>query len=171
MKTNGWIKLAIASLFLVFVLSCAIGQLDETQSWYEARVTSVIDGDTIKIQFTDKIPDACERTERVRLIGVDTPELFTEPPEFLAEEARAFSNQYYLTNILIEFDPISARRDRYGRLLAYVYKDIGAAPLNKRLIAEGYGYYYGVFAFDPINMSDFQAAESYARTNKKGIWK
>ncbi len=173
MKMNFSIKTIILGLSFLLIISCAIElPLEEQVTWYEARVAAIIDGDTIQIQFIDdSIPGGCERSERVRLIGVDTPELFTEPPEFFAQEAKDFSNELYLTNVLLEFDPISARRDRYGRLLAYIYKDFGSISINEQLITEGFGYYYGIFAFDPERMTEFQNTENYARSNHKGLWK
>lgn len=171
MNMKKWSKALIVGFSLLFIISCVFGQLENQNTWYEARVTSVIDGDTIQVHFIDEIlPAGCERNERVRFIGVDTPELFTTPPEYFAQEARDYTNQFYQKTVMLEFDTVTALRDRYGRLLAYVYYDIGVMPINKQLIAGGYGYYYGVFAFEAERMTEFKNAENYARSNKNGLW-
>lgn len=157
-----------------FLLSCAIAQPsdEQTKIWYEARVTAVIDGDTIHVQFTGSAPPPdCKWSERVRLIGVDTPELFTNPPEYFASEARAYTNQVYQKNVLLVFDSVSAKRDRYGRVLAHIYPSIDSPSLNKKIIINGYGYYYEVFAFEEDKMLEFKYAEQYARSNKLGLWR
>jgi len=164
-------KILSIGFILILTVSCVFGQFDKKIALYEALITAVIDGDTIQVQFSEaEIPPGCSRSERVRLIGVDTPELFTTPPEYYAEAARDFINQFYRTSVLLEFDSISAPRDKYGRLLAYVYNDISSMPLNKQLIAGGYGYYYGVFSFDSERMVEFLNAEDYARIKRRGIW-
>ena len=43
-------------------------------------------------------------------------------------------------------------------------------PINKQLIAGGYGYYYGDFAFNPEKMVEFKNAEQDARANQRGLW-
>ena len=125
-----WRRAFVVSLFLFVTISCAIGQLEDAPSWYEAVVTAVVDGDTIQIQFVDDPPPDCSWNERVRFIGVDTPELYTVPAEYYAREARTYTNRYYQKNVLIEFDSVSSTRDQYGRLLAYVYNDINQIPLT-----------------------------------------
>lgn len=168
-------RLGVVVCLAFLVLSCAIGQLTEAQSktstWYEARVTAVIDGDTLQVQFTGSAPPPdCQWSERVRLIGVDTPELFSDPPEYYAQEARTYTNQVYQKDVLLAYDTVSAKRDRYGRVLAYIYPSIDSPSLNKKIIISGYGYYYGVFAFESDKMLEFQRAEAYARSNKRGLW-
>lgn len=157
----------VLSIFLVFV-SCELTVSEPL--FYEAKITAVIDGDTIQIQFIDKTPPDCKWNERVRLIGVDTPELFTTPPQYFAQEARNYTNQYYLANVLVEFDTVSAKRDKYDRLLGFVYVDGSSYSLNEELIKNGIGYYYGVFSFDKDKMINFAAAEKRAKAQKKGLW-
>lgn len=158
------------AIILLFT-SCFLPIPKTDTHYHTARITAVVDGDTVKIQFTDAKPDECEWNEKVRLIGVDTPELYTKPPEYFAVEARDYVNQYYQKDILFEFDTVSARRDRYSRLLGYIYIDGSPYSLNEELIEEGYGYYYDVFAFDRDRMIDFADAEKRAKQNKKGLWK
>lgn len=167
---NIWRRALVVSLFFFVTVSCVIGQLEDAPSWYEAVVTAVVDGDTIQIQFVDDPPPDCSWNERVRFIGVDTPELYKVPADYYAREAREYTNRFYSKIVLIEFDSVSGIRDRYGRLLAYVYNDINQMPINKQLIAGGYGYYYGDFAFNPEKMVEFKNAEQDARANQRGLW-
>ncbi len=176
MKMKHLSKVLLFTLLAFFVLSCPIGQLSEselyTSTWYEVRVTSVIDGDTIQVQFIgNEIPPDCQRSERVRLVGVDTPELFTDPPEYYASEARNFTNQLYQKEVLLAYDSVSAKRDRYGRVLAYIYPSFDSPSINKQILINGYGYYYGVFSFEADKMLEFQDAEQYARTRRVGLWR
>lgn len=166
-------KNRIPFLFLsAFLFSCTAIIPTEQETGYPAIITSVIDGDTVTIRFnSDILPSGCSRTERVRLIGINTPELTINPPEYYAEEARDFLNQYYLTPITIKFDSVSDRRDRYGRLLAYIYEqDNPFDSINWRILYDGYGYFYGIFAFETEKMKEFKTAETDARINKRGLW-
>ncbi len=91
----------------------------------EARVLRVIDGDTIVVQYQGN-------KEKVWLIGVDTPE--KGQPGYKA--AKAFTTRMVNgKTVRLEFD--HTLRDRYGRLLAYVYSPDGAM-LNEELIRRGY---------------------------------
>jgi micrococcal nuclease len=167
-------KIKRDSIWYFFILAFLSGcdtVIGGTRPDYYGTVTAVIDGDTLAIRFDDEKPDGCSWQERVRLIGVDTPELYTEPPEYYAQEARDFACQILRRQVRIEFDTVSARRDRYGRLLAYIYVPEHALSLNELLIEEGYGYYYGYFAFEGDKMQQFQYAEEDARIRKRGLWK
>lgn len=100
-------KLLVLPLFASLFFSCTAFFPTEQETGYPAIITSVIDGDTVTIRFnTDILPSGCNRTERVRLIGINTPELTINPPEYYAKEARDFLNQYYLTPIIVKFDSV-----------------------------------------------------------------
>lgn len=165
------IFLIIAGIFLLS--SCAAGaEPDDNFSLYPAKIVSVIDGDTVKVAFTDEIPHGCEETETVRLIGVNTPELNRcndEEPEYYALEAYMYTNCYYGGSVFIELDDVSSLRDKYGRMLAYVWLASGTM-LNKNLIEDGYGFFYGYFKFNSDYMDSFFLAEQNARQEKKGMW-
>lgn len=170
-KVIFFIILSTAFVLTFCVLPSEAASKDK-QTLFKARVISVVDGDTIKVQFYDEIPLGFQATEKVRLIGVNTPELTTTPPEYFAQEARDYTNSIlYLQTVYLEFDSVSARKDKYGRMLAYVYRDTQAISINQELIEKGFGYYYGVFAFNLIQMVNFKNAEQYAKSNKLGLWK
>ena len=175
-------KLKLFAIFLPFflsLLSCAKpGDYSEPSNknnhvFYQAKILSVVDGDTVKIKFLDEIPEGCARKETVRLIGVNTPELNLHKPseaEYYAQEAYEFTNTFYQKDVKIELDDISALRDKYSRLLAYVHLN-NKTILNKLLIEEGYGRYYDAFKFNKKYMKDFEKAELSANLKKKGMWR
>ena len=118
----------------------------------------VIDGDTIVI----------EGGERIRLIGVDTPELHhpKKPVQYYAKEAKKFTKSLVEEkDVQLEYD--RQRKDKYGRTLAYVYlKD--RTFLNIEIIKQGYGFAYTKFPFKYL--IKFKEYEKEAREQKKGLW-
>jgi micrococcal nuclease len=135
------------------------------QSSFEATVavTRVVDGDTVDIS------PAVEGITRVRLIGVDTPE--TSDPDCgkqpYADEAKTFTtSRLQRQQVGLEFDV--ERRDRYGRLLAYVYPS-EEEMFNETLVREGYAQ---VATFPPNvkHVERFLAAQLEARSVGTGLW-
>ena len=126
-----------------------------------ARVTAVIDGDTVDAVVAG-------RTERVRLLGVDTPETVdpTEPIGCYGPEAAAFTARR-LTGRAVRLRFDRQRRDRYGRLLAYV--EVDGRRFNDDLLAGGYAKLLVI----PPNgrhgrsMLDLELA---ARSAGRGLW-
>ena len=101
--------------------------------------------------------------ERVRLIGVDTPELHhpVKPVQHFAREARDYvQSRVAGRDVRLEYD--QTRRDRYGRTLAYVFLADGSL-LNLELIERGYGFAYTKFPFRADYMARFRRAEAEAR--------
>lgn len=136
----------------------------------EGKVEWVYDGDTLRVAGVGK----------VRLLGIDVPERqATERDRFLlrqgiseprlrqiAERALRFSIKQAKGNtVRLVFD--GERRDRHGRLLAYVYLPDGRL-LNRTLLEQGYAVVYRRFAFE--RKEEFLAAEKEARRRKAGLW-
>jgi micrococcal nuclease len=118
----------------------------------------VIDGDTIVLS----------NGEKVRLIGVDTPETkhSQKPVEYYGKEATAFTKRMVGGKVVkLKYDV--QRRDEYDRLLAYVYLMNGTF-LNAEIIKQGYGHAYTRFPFK--YMEEFKQYEKEARENKRGLW-
>lgn len=139
---------------------------------YEAEIIKVIDGDTIEVQFCKEKPNNCNTIERIRLIGVNTPELNLykdAAPEYYALEAYYYTKKYTGEKVYIEMDSISQIRDKYSRLLAYVWL-CNYTMLNINIIEDGYGYFYDYFEFNPEYMKNFCEAEKKAEAEKKGLW-
>jgi micrococcal nuclease len=171
----------VAVCLLVLVAGCtALPGTSETSTpgGGEATVTRVVDGDTVEIA-SDGGPDT------VRLLGVDTPERVggTNPAEFegvpnttagrTCLRAVAGEATTYLSDLLgdgpvrMAFDDASDRRDRYGRLLAYLSLPDGT-NVNRALVADGYARVYDT-AF--AQSAAFYAAEAAAQENGTGVWR
>ena len=122
-------------------------------------VERVVDGDTLLLE---------DRT-RVRLLGVDTPE--TKRPDLpvdpLGLEAAEFMRRHVDGRpVRLEFD--RERRDRFGRVLAYVYVD--QLLLNEELIRNGYSRAETYFPYSEQMKRRFRAAEDEARAARRGGW-
>ena len=165
-------------LLLVAVLAAAVvapGRLDladrfwpataaaaNLQRHVDADVVRVVDGDTIRVRIADRV-------ERVRYIGVNTPELHhprrgVEPG---AREAADVNHELVSgKHVRLEFDV--RERDRHGRLLAYVW--IGDVMVNAELVRRGYAQVMTV----PPNVrhrSLFLGLERAAREGGRGLWR
>jgi endonuclease YncB( thermonuclease family) len=123
------------------------------------RCVRVIDGDTIEL----------EGGERVRLIGVNTPESVDprRPVERFGKEAAAFTRRLAEGKFVrLEYDEES--RDQYGRTLAYIYLPNGTL-LNAEIIRQGYGFAYTRFPYR--RTQEFVALEREAREQRRGLWR
>jgi len=131
-----------------------------------AVVERVVDGDTIVVSFSANTGLGLK--EKLRLIGVDTPETVDprKPVERYGKEATRFVTDWLLGRaVRLAFEP--EIRDYYGRLLAYVFLADGTC-CNLQIVAEGYGFAYTKYPF--MFMDDFRKAERLARTKKRGLW-
>ncbi len=178
--------ISIRKLFIVLILSqllitaaCDVVSLppnadtDAAIPLIKTTVTRVVDGDTVVARF----PDGSE--DRVRFIGVDTPETKhpTKAVEYFGEEADAFT-RLHLENreVWLELDVES--RDQYDRVLAYVWlvppenlmdETVRASMFNAWLLLEGYAQ---MVTFPPnVKYVDlFRQYENEARENDRGLW-
>lgn len=131
-----------------------------------ATVTRVVDGDTVVIELIP--PAGLESSEKVRLIGVDTPETKDprKPVQHFGPEASEHTRRLVDDKrVLLAFEP--ALRDYYGRLLAYVFLEDGTC-VNLAIVEDGYGHAYTKYPF--LFTDDFILAERKARTRKAGLW-
>lgn len=122
-------------------------------------VNRVVDGDTVRLN----------NGEKVRLIGVDTPETKhpTKPVQYFGKEASQFT-QREIERRSVVLDYEANKRDKYGRLLAYVHRAPDQFFLNAELIKQGYGFAYTRFLFR--YMEEFRAYERQAREEGRGLW-
>lgn len=123
-------------------------------------VTHVADGDTIDVDFDDPDPPV-----RIRLLGVDSPELDSRFGEAAKGYTLARSKGKRVT---LRLDQLQGSRDRYGRLLAYVYLP-NHELLNNSLIRDGHGFAYRPRKCDFSTL--FESTENQARSAKRGLWK
>ncbi len=132
------------------------------------RVARVIDGDTIDIEAVDgDFP-----VTRVRLWGIDTPELARpregKPADPFAQEAHALARELAQGKwITVKLDPHQTR-DRYNRLLAYIILPDGSV-LNEVLLLEGLALFVDLFPHQ--HLERFQLLEKQAKFERKGLWK
>lgn len=127
-------------------------------------VSRVVDGDTI-IAKKDSVE------ERVRLIGVDTPESVDprKAAECFGKEAAQFTRELAQgKSIRMESDRSQNDRDVYGRLLRYVFLEDGTL-LNHTIIAKGYGHEY-THRLPYRYQRFFKKAERKARSQRAGLW-
>ncbi len=106
----------------------------------------------------------------MRLIGVDTPETVDprRPVQYFGHEASRFTKRMALgENVSLEPDPECSNRDKYHRLLRYVYLEDGKL-LNAEIIAQGYGFAYTKYPFS--RMEEFRRLERRARREAHGLW-
>ena len=135
-----------------------------------ARVRSVTDGDTLKVRAYN----AKRRLYDVRLIGIDTPEVYGGVECGGREASRkmrrvALSRSGRGKRVVLRTDPTQDTFDRYGRLLAYVATRSGVS-LQKRMLRSGWAkvYVYGGRPFQRVR--GFRAAERRAREAGRGVW-
>ena len=122
-------------------------------------VTRVIDGDTIELANGD----------RLRYIGIDTPEEFDprKPIQCFAKEAALENKNLVEGKNIIFYKDISAQ-DKYGRWLGLVYLTDGTF-VNQKLVAEGFAFNYP-YKPDTSHERDFKKAETEAKKSNLGLW-
>lgn len=138
------------------ICSLLILSLGAQQTW--RACIRVVDGDTIVL----------DGNEKVRLIGVDTPETKDprKPVQYFGKEAYEFTKGLVEGNkVRLEYN--QTRIDKYGRTLAYVYLEDGTF-LNAEIIKQGYGFAYTRFPFKYLE--EFRQYERDARENERGLW-
>jgi micrococcal nuclease len=124
------------------------------------KVIEVIDGDTIKVKFNTHI-------ETVRLIGVNTPEIIPTKECFGKEALQKTKELLEGKDVYLIPDPLSSNRDKYGRLLRYVFLPNGLL-VNAELIREGFGFAY---IYEPFQfMKQFDYLEKQAKEKRLGLW-
>lgn len=138
-------------------------QVAQTQNPGNYKVVEFYDGDTIAIDMNGV-------KEKVRFIGVDTPE--THDPrkavQCFGKAASEFTKTTIGTNpVRLEADPTNQNRDRYGRLLRYVYLPDGRL-MNAEIIKQGYGFAYLGFPFQKSD--EFRQLQTEAREANRGLW-
>jgi micrococcal nuclease len=165
-----------STLFFLF-LSILLFNGCVTTAQDEAIVEKITDGDTFSVIFNG-------RKEKIRLIGIDTPEsrrnkrsqlqsdqegINQETVVKMGKQAKEFISTLIKKGdrVKLEFDV--QERDKYGRFLCYVYLSDGTM-LNEIIIRGGYAYPLSI-APDVKYEKKFLDAFKFARENNKGLWK
>jgi micrococcal nuclease len=169
---------ALTALLVITLATsaCTVKVQEGRKQASQTKITDVVDGDTVDINLENK-------TETVRLLGVDTPEVHveTQPEDYpqipnttegrnclekYGEEASEFAREK-LAGEKAEFvtDTESDVRGSYGRLLGYIYND--GENFNLLLIEKGYA---SVYESDFTKKEKFLEAEQEAQGELKGLW-
>lgn len=127
-------------------------------------VVDLVDGDTVKVSIDGKV-------ETLRLIGIDTPETKDprKPVQCFGKEASAKAAELLSgRRVRLEADPTQGDRDKYGRLLRYLWREDGVF-FNEWMIRNGYAHEY-TYDLPYVHQARFKSAERYASENKLGLW-
>ncbi|MEF2231112.1 MAG: thermonuclease family protein [Pseudodesulfovibrio sp.] len=121
----------------------------------EAQFLSVIDGDSLVLEIEG-------RTREVRLIGIDAPE---HGQEYGVQAKSQAMRLCYGRSLRVEYD--RQRKDRYGRLLAYVY--CGDRLVNAEMVRSGLAL---AVCYEPnvLHQEELERAEREARAQRRGFW-
>lgn len=124
-------------------------------------IERVIDGDTIVVGDG----------ERVRLIGIDTPETKDprEPVGCFGREASSYTDDLLPAGTAVRLAYDVERTDRYGRTLAYVYRASDGLFVNAALVRDGYAYAY-TYPPNVAHSEEFVALQREAREADRGLW-
>jgi endonuclease YncB( thermonuclease family) len=169
------IRRTVFSLLALLALSIVLGRWDlfgrrSGDDWaiYDKQsfvVMHVVDGDTIDVASA-----LGAKYTRVRLLGIDAPELHGDDgqPQFWAESATKYAAaRSDHKTVTLKLEPTETR-DRYGRLLAYVYLS-DAEMLNLSLVRDGQAY--ADRRFRHTMRPQFEQTENAARKKGTGLWK
>ena len=136
------------------------------EGWPLYQVARVVDGDTIKVLVDGE-------QISVRIIGLDTPETVhpAKPVEYFGREASQRAKELLEGHsvYLLPDQGDELQQDRYGRLLAHVWRDDGLM-FAFEMIVDGYAFDYPKYPFREDYMELFAEAEGFARDNGLGLW-
>lgn len=135
-----------------------------------ATVVAIVDGDTIDV-------DVDGRPERVRLTGIDTPEIARDasgdrpasPAECHADEAHAFVVELLPLGTPVRLERDVVGRDDYGRLLAYVHRADDAIFVNYEIVRQGFARPLSI-APNVAHAELFVEAARRAERDDIGLW-
>jgi micrococcal nuclease len=140
-----------------------ITQPTESQErYYWHRITKVVDGDTVKAMVDGK-------EESIRIIGINAPESTTKTECFgknASDKAKDILKDGW---IQLERDDSQTNRDKYSRLLRFVWAGDGSTDFGLSMINEGYAYEY-TYNVPYAKQQAYKEAQKNADTNNKGLW-
>ena len=154
------LRLSLAALTVALVAAAAALAAPDGRFTQAGTVSNVVDGDTLDVVL------AGGKRERVRLIGIDTPERGACFAAKATSRARALAQG---KRVVLKGDATQATRDRYGRLLAYVWLP-GGKDLGYQLVAGGFAK---VYVYDRAfqRLSAYRNAEASAKRATAGQWR
>ncbi|MEK7593589.1 MAG: thermonuclease family protein [Patescibacteria group bacterium] len=158
---NGKANLPVEQSATVSNVADVLNTSTTSQSSELVKVVRVVDGDTIDVEIGGK-------TERVRYIGIDTPETADprKPVQCFGVEASK-KNKELIEGKMVRLEKDITDRDKYKRLLRYIW--LGDTLINQELVAQGFAKSYS-YPPDIKYQDKFVAAEKKAREDKLGLW-
>jgi micrococcal nuclease len=160
MKFRTFWSLIISALFII-IAGCS--ELDSSShDRLRVKVIDVVDGDTIKVEAEGK-------SETVRFLLVDTPESVhpNKPVQPFSKEASRFTEEMLLGSD-VELELGIGERDKYGRLLAYVYAD--GKSVQEALLEKGLARVAYVFEPNTKYVDEYETIQKQAQKEAVGIW-
>ena len=160
------IALTVAVTLTVTAVSsaCTGDEAAVSRDGANATVVRVVDGDTVQV-------DIDGQREKLRLIGIDTPETVKPdtPVQCYGPEASAFTKQLLPEGTAVRVERDVEARDDYGRLLGYVYRADDGLFVNLEIVAQGYA---SLLTFPPnvAHVDEFVAAARAAERANLGLW-
>ncbi|MCM3441732.1 thermonuclease family protein [Metabacillus halosaccharovorans] len=149
-------------IVLTFTLITGCGSEQTNSTLLDAEVTKVVDGDTLHVMISGK-------KETIRLLLVDTPETVhpTKQVQPFGPEASNYMKEK-LNGEEVQVELGIGERDKYGRLLAYVYRD--NQMINKLLLEKGLARVAYVFEPNTKYIDEFNEIQKQAQNEQVGIW-
>ncbi len=169
-RKHGAISLLVFVVALIYTVATQSGWLKTATKTVQQNdpglytIAHYVDGDTIAVNMNGSV-------ETIRFIGVDTPETHkpNTPVQCYGPQAAAHTKDVIskFGKVRLQADPLDTNRDRYGRLLRYIYLPDGTL-LDEQIIKQGYGFAYLSFPFSmKQQFADDQVA---AQAAKLGVW-
>jgi micrococcal nuclease len=160
MRRRTFLPLALLALALA---GCGASAPAPRAGQAVGQVARVVDGDTVQVRLDG-------RRERVRYIGVDTPESVKpgSPVQCFAKRASAF-NSHLVAGERVRLVTDAERRDRYGRLLAYVYRVRDGLFVNAELVRRGYARTLTISP-NVAHAAELRRLAAAARRTGRGLW-
>lgn len=153
------LKILFSVLIIVIIISYVI--LTNNDNRIKIKLVDCIDGDTARFIINGK-------EEKVRFLGIDTPESTNIQEEYGKEASNYTCDMLKSTdNIYLEYDINSDKRDKYNRVLGWIFVDNN--NLSELLLSKGYAevkYIYGNYKY----IEDLCIAQYKAYKEKLGIW-
>lgn len=167
MSRKNLIRLVIGLVLVLIIAGAAFALLPHRPPGSATGphpVVHVTDGDTIEVEIDGKI-------EIVRFLGINTPETVDKrkPVQCFGREASNRMKSMLAGQVVyLENSPGREDRDKYGRLLRYVFLADGT-DVNLKMLKGGYAYEY-TYGAPYSRQEKYRAAEAAARASRRGLW-
>jgi len=158
------LALFASSLSVFLVLLTSVARTSAVPFAAEPTVIDVIDGDTIDVRIGYD-------TERLRLLGIDTPETKDprKPVQCFGREASEFTKRLLPKGTIVRLEQDLELRDSFGRLLAYVWRSSDGMFVNRELVAQGFADVLSI-APNTAHADEFRLALLGAKSTPIGLW-